>query len=394
MNEDKSRSLGAFVNQGYKEWHNIKEKELRHSGNSYHLQPVHSADGIIAKFENPANIIPVQVNEVLKERHQVYKKIVEALARVIHLLGKQWHALCVHREGPKAAAGKNQGNFLALVREIADYYPLLEKHLEDPLHKDVTYLSPKSQNELIDIIGIRIIQKKLVDEIIEAGMHSISADEVTASNDEILSICLRYVNKQFEICEVFMMFVELERITGECIAKALLKFYKDAGINVTECKGQCYDGASNMQPQKKGAASYISKDLLSAIAAPCCSHNLNLSLATSSKIPIIDNITETYKAVTIFFNTSPKREGLLEHIFCLRCISTQKQKVLIGLCKTRWSERDIAYEHFYLPIPLPLIVETFEVIKARILKGMILTIFTRMVGTLKQSKMPQAICMP
>ena len=276
----------------------------------------------------------------------------EALAHIIHLLGNQGFALRGHRERPKTAAGKNQGNFLALIREIA--------HLEDPLRKDVTYLSPKSQNELIDIIGIRIIQKKLVDEIIEARMHSISADEVTASNDEILSICLRYVNKQFEICEVFMMFVELERITGKCIAKALLKFYKDAGINVTECKGQCYDGASNMQSQKKGAASYISKELLSAIVTHCCSHDLNLSLATLCKIPIIDNITETYKAVTIFFSTSPKREGLLEHIFCLRCISAQKRKVLIGLCKTRWSERDIAYEHFYLAIPF--IVEAFEVI--------------------------------
>ena len=123
----------------------------------------------MAKFENPSNTTPVQVNEVLKERHQVYKKIVEALARVIHLLGKQGLALRGHREGPKAAAGKNQGNFLALVCEIAHDYPLLKKYLEDPLHKDVTYLSPKSQNELIDIIGIRIIHKKLVDEIIEAG---------------------------------------------------------------------------------------------------------------------------------------------------------------------------------------------------------------------------------
>ena len=71
------------------------------------------------------------------------------MARVIHLLGKR-------AEGPKAAAAKNQSNFLALVREIAHYYPLLKKHLEDPRRKDVTYLSPKSQNELIDIIGIRI----------------------------------------------------------------------------------------------------------------------------------------------------------------------------------------------------------------------------------------------
>ena len=152
------------------------------------------------------------------------------------------------------------------------------------------------------------------------------------------------------------MFVELERIT----AKALLRFYKDAGSNVTECKGQCYDGASNIQSQKKGAASYISKESQSAIVTHCCSRNLNFSRATSCKIPIIDNITETYKAVTTFFNTSPKREWLLEHIFCFRCISAQKRRVLIGLCKTRWFERDIAYEHFYLAIPF--IVEAFEAI--------------------------------
>ena len=156
------------------------------------------------------------------------------------------------------------------------------------------------------------------------------------------------------------MFVQSERITGECTGKGLLKSYKDAGINVTECKGQCYDGAANMQSQKKGAASYISKESPSAIVTHCCSHNLNLSLATSCKIPIIDNILKTYKAVTIFFNTSPKREGLLEHIVHLRCISAEKRKVLIGLCKTRCSERDIVYERFYLAIPF--IVEAFEVI--------------------------------
>ena len=96
LNDDKT---SALVNQDYKEWHNIKEKELRHSGNSYHQQAAHNAYGIIAKFENPANTIPVQVNEVLKERHQVYKKIVETLACVIHLLGKQGLALHDHREG-------------------------------------------------------------------------------------------------------------------------------------------------------------------------------------------------------------------------------------------------------------------------------------------------------
>ena len=66
----------------------------------------------------------------------------------------------------------------------------------------------------------------------EAGVHSISADEVTTCNDEILSICLRYVNNDDEICEVFIEFVELERITGEANANAIIKFCNEIGVEI------------------------------------------------------------------------------------------------------------------------------------------------------------------
>ena len=358
LSENKKRSLGSFVNKGYIEWHNIKEKESRHSGNNYHQQAIQEAYGIIERFENPTSTVQVNMNNDLNERYQVYPKVVEALSRVVHLLGRQGLAFRGHRESLENR-DKNSGNFLTLVQEVAHYYPLLKSHLEEPLRKDVKYLGPKSQNELIDIIGKRLIQKKLIDEIIEAGMHSVSADEVTASNDEILSICIRYVNKENEICEVFMEFIDLERITGECIGKAILKFYSDIGLDITECRGQCYDGAANMQSQKKGAAAFVLKESPTAIVTHCCSHNLNLSLAGSCKNPEIDNILETYKAVIIFFNTSPKRESLLVHVTQTRCIGAEKRKVLVGLCKTRWSERDISYEHFYLAIPF--IVEALEI---------------------------------
>ena len=221
------------------------------------------------------------------------------------------------------------------------------------------YLGPKSQNELIDIIGKKLIQRKIIDEIIEAGVHSISADEVTTCNDEMLSIWLRYVNNENEICEVFLEFVELERITGEAIGNAILKFYNDIGVEITECRGQCYDGAANMQSQKKGAVSYVLKESPKSIVTYCCSHNLNLPLISSCKNPEIDNVLKTYKAITIFFNSSPIRKGLLEHIVKSRCIGAEKRKVLVGMCQTRWSERDISYEHFYLAIPF--MVEAFEV---------------------------------
>ena len=114
----------------------------------------------------------------------------KALAQAIHLLGKKELALLGHRESLENRTNKNQCNFLALVREITYYYPLLKNHLEDPLRKDVKHLGPKSQHEFIEIIGKRLIQRRLIDEINETIIPSISADEVTTSNDEILSICV------------------------------------------------------------------------------------------------------------------------------------------------------------------------------------------------------------
>ena len=55
---------------------------------------------------------------------------------------------------------------------------------------------------MIDIIGKNIIQARLADGVEKAGMHSISADEVTSSNDEILSICMRYLDEFQNILEV------------------------------------------------------------------------------------------------------------------------------------------------------------------------------------------------
>ena len=69
---------------------------------------------------------------------------------MVHLLGKE--GLVLRRQRESSDASHNEGNFFTLVYEIAHYYPLIRNHLEDSLRKDVIYLGPKSQNELIDII--------------------------------------------------------------------------------------------------------------------------------------------------------------------------------------------------------------------------------------------------
>ena len=100
------------------------------------------------------------MDENLKQRCQVYPKAVEALGQVIHLLWKQGLALRDH--GESSDGSHNQGNFLILVHEITHYCTLLKNNLEDSLRKDVKHLGPKSQNEFIDIIGKKLIQRRRI----------------------------------------------------------------------------------------------------------------------------------------------------------------------------------------------------------------------------------------
>ena len=64
---------------------------------------------------------------------------------------------------------------------------------------------------MIDIIRKNIIQAALLDEV---------ADEVTSSSDKILSICMRYLDEFQNTREIFIEFLNLERISGEHIGEA------------------------------------------------------------------------------------------------------------------------------------------------------------------------------
>ena len=116
-----------------------------------------------------------------------------------------------------------------------------------------------------------------------------------------------------------------------------------------------------MQSKNKGVATVILREAPNSIITHCCSHNLSLSLAASCNVSLIDNILEVYTSITIHFNSSPKKEKVLEHIVITRCESIGRRKVgKLVKYETRWSEQDVSYEHFYLA--LPFIEEALEII--------------------------------
>ena len=87
--------------------------------------------------------------------------------------------------------------------------------------------------------------------------YTLIADEVTdVSNHEQLSICLRYVHGA-KVKEVVVGDKSVERITGESLADTILKWLDTVGLPLSDMRGQCYDGSSNMSGARSGCSTII-----------------------------------------------------------------------------------------------------------------------------------------
>ena len=130
-----------------------------------------------------------------------------------------------------------------------------------------------------------MIKKDLFDELREAKLFAILADEVTSNNTEHLALCVRFVDKEYSIREEFLTFIPLQRITGEQIAETILNFLGENNIDAENIRGQGYDGASNMSSDRLGVQARIRKIAPLAIYVHCSGHYLNLVIRKSCSLP-------------------------------------------------------------------------------------------------------------
>ena len=77
-----------------------------------------------------------------------------------------------------------------------------------------------------------------------SGVFAILADESTdCSNKKQLALIIRFVDKNNEIREEFLTLIYMD--LGEELKSKILETLRDAGIDMSYCRGQGYDGAAN-----------------------------------------------------------------------------------------------------------------------------------------------------
>ncbi|KAG5894222.1 hypothetical protein JTB14_002272 [Gonioctena quinquepunctata] len=186
------------------------------------------------------------------------------------------------------------------------------------------------------------MKRKIASGVNCAKCFSISADETTdISTIEQCSVCIRYdenigtSQNTFTICENVLTFVPVQSTCGKDITDAIINGLISCNIDVSNLRGQGYDGSSNMSGQLKGTQACIAKHHPTALYVHCAAHNLAISGA--SEIPPIRKCMETIEKVYTFFNT-PKRQQVLQHQVHSLLPESRSGK-LKQKCPTRWIRR-------------------------------------------------------
>ena len=178
--------LGVLVNRPFTAWIKVQKIVDGHAGNKYHSDATHVDLCFQQSIEKPQGNIDVRLNSRLLQNIHDNRQILKCCAEAILFCGRQCIAL--RGDVEKVDVQCNPGNFLAMM-VIANHSDILKKHLEKPCQSNATYLSPDTQNKLLDIIG-KIIQKSLVDDVKQAKFFTILVNEVTSFNTEIMPLCV------------------------------------------------------------------------------------------------------------------------------------------------------------------------------------------------------------
>ena len=116
------------------------------------------ANCFIQSIENSQNNVNVLMNSGVAKTIEDNRHIIKCCAQSVIFCGRQCIALRGDTETLKHTG--NPGNFLAFLKVLATHDLALKAHLDSPRLKNTTYLLPQIQNEIVEIVGKNMIQKR------------------------------------------------------------------------------------------------------------------------------------------------------------------------------------------------------------------------------------------
>ncbi len=322
----------AFISKGFTYWKEGPKAFKKHQGSDCHREAV---DALVVLPQCTKDIGELQSAEHQAEKAR-NREILLLVLQNIRFLARQ--GLPLRGDGDECGS-----NFTQLLRLRGVDHKGVDSWMSKKTNK---YTSPDIQNECLQLMALFILRE--VSRNI-AGSHcfSVMADECTdCSNKEQFTINIRWIDQHLNEHEDFIGLYQVSTIDAASLVSAIRDVLLRMNAKVADCRGQCYDGASNMSGARKGVAAMITKEESRAIYTHCYGHALNLAVAdTVKQSKVCGDALDTAFEITRLIKFSPKRNAAFDRIKSGSQDDGCSSPIGIRtFCHTRWTVRGDAIE--------------------------------------------------
>ena len=204
------------------------------------------------------------------------------------------------------------------------------------------YTSADMQNECLEQMTLYLV-RQICRNVATNGFYTIMADECTdVLNKEQFTICLRWVDEELVDHEDVLGLYKVDAIDAGSLVHAIDDvLINRAHLSYGQCRGQCYDGTSNMTGSTSGVAKQIQEKESRAVLTHCYGHALNLAISdTIKQSKLCRDSMDTAFEVSKLIRFSPKRNAAFDRIKAE--VPGDEHGYTMGIrefCPTRWTVR-------------------------------------------------------
>lgn len=203
------------------------------------------------------------------------------------------------------------------------------------------YTSHQIQKELLHILSSRV-RKHICEEIGDSKFCIVVDEARDESKREQMSLVLRFVDKVGLIQERFFFVAHVKDTTALTLKEKVCDILSRHNLDVSNMRGQGYDGASNMRGEWNGLQALFMKDCPYAYYVHCFAHRLQLALVSASReiVPIHKFFEKLTFVVNVVCSSTKRHDELqaaqleeIAHLLEIDEIVTGKGTNQIGTLK-------------------------------------------------------------